>query len=131
MLVRVESGIPIGILGYRDGEPVAWCSIAPRDTYRRLSPLTNSPADTLPESVWAIACFFVLRRLRGQGLTRMLIRAALEYAHDNGAAVVEAYPVDPESPSYRFMGLVATFEAMGFSDVGMAGSRRHVMQLRL
>src|SRR5512133_1767579 len=32
----VEAGTPVGILGYLDGEPVAWCSIAPRETYRPL-----------------------------------------------------------------------------------------------
>src|SRR5947209_17084985 len=33
---RVAAGTPVGILGYVDGEPVAWCSIAPRATYRPL-----------------------------------------------------------------------------------------------
>ena len=83
------------------------------------------------ESVWSIACFYLPRRLRGQGLTRQLIYAALEHAEKKGATVVEAYPVDPDSPSYKFMGLVPTFEALGFKEVGMAGTRRHVMRLFL
>src|SRR5688500_9121694 len=33
---RVAAGIPIGLLGYLGGEPVAWCSIAPRESYRPL-----------------------------------------------------------------------------------------------
>lgn len=45
--------------------------------------------------------------------------------------MVEAYPVDPESPSYRFMGFVEMFADAGFREVGMAGRRRHVMQLEL
>lgn len=48
-----------------------------------------------------------------------------------GAAVVEAYPVDPDSPSYQYMGQVASFEAWGFEEEGMVGSRRHVMGKRL
>ena len=83
------------------------------------------------ESVWSIACFYLPRRLRGQGLTRHLIYAALEHAGKKGATVVEAYPVDPDSPSYKFMGLVPSFEALGFKEVGMAGTRRHVMRLVL
>ena len=43
--------------------------------------------------------------------------------------MVEAYPVDPDSPSYRFMGYVGSFEAMGFQAIGRAGTRRHVMRL--
>ena len=125
----VASGTPVGILGYLDDEPVAWCSIAPRDSYRKLGG-PDDPADT-SGSVWSIVCFFVPRRLRGKGMTRLLIEAAVDHARENGATVVEAYPVDPTSPSYRFMGLVGTFEAMGFREVGRAGTRRHVMRLSL
>lgn len=60
---------------------------------------------------------------------RCLIGVAVEHARQKGATVVEAYPVDHDSPSYRFMGFVPTFEATGFREVGRAGSRRHVMRL--
>jgi len=126
MAERIAAGAPVGLLGYLDGEPVAWCSVAPRSTYRRLA------GDDGPgEGVWSIACFFVVRRLRGQGVTQRIIEAAVEYARAHGASVVEAYPVDPDSPSYRFMGFVPAFEKAGFCEVGRAGRRRHVMQLRV
>ncbi len=41
---RVQNGVPIGILGYLGDEPVAWCSIAPRSTYRPLGGLED-PAE--------------------------------------------------------------------------------------
>jgi hypothetical protein len=63
-------------------------------------------------------------------MTRLL-DAAVEHARERGAAVVEAYPVDPDSPSYRFMGFVETFDDAGFREVGRAGKRRHVMRLEL
>ena len=123
---RVSAGVPIGLLGYVDGEPVAWCSVAPRSTYRRLV-----DDDSSDEGIWSIACFFVVRRLRGQGITQRIINAAVEHARAHGARIVEAYPVDPNSPSYRFMGFVPVFEKAGFREVGRAGSRRHVMQLKV
>jgi GNAT superfamily N-acetyltransferase len=76
-------------------------------------------------------CFFVPRRLRRRGLMRRLLTAAVETARRHGALVVEAYPVDPDSPSYRFMGYTPLFRAAGFKLVGRAGSRRHVMRLEL
>ena len=123
----VEQGTPVGLLAYEDGEPVAWCSIAPRESYRSL----GGPADPGGVSVWSVACFFATRRLRGRGITGRLLRAAVELAGERGADVVEGYPVDPESPSYRFMGLRSTFRQAGFTEVGTAGRRRHVMRLEL
>jgi hypothetical protein len=62
---------------------------------------------------------------------RRLIAAATDYARENGATVVEAYPVDPDAPSYRFMGFVPVFAEAGFAEIGRAGRRRHVMRLAL
>jgi GNAT superfamily N-acetyltransferase len=129
MEARVRDRVPIGILGYLDDEPVAWCSIAPRPTYRRLG--GPDVAGQTPDSVWSLACFFAHRKLRGQGVTAQLIDAAVAHARAKGARVVEAYPVAPGSPSYGFMGYVPTFEAAGFRQVDMAGTRRHVMRLNL
>lgn len=126
MRARVLAGVPVGILGYLGGEPVAWCSVAPRDTYRRL--VSGGGPDG---GVWSIVCFFALRRVRGQGIVRRLLRAAVEYARSRGATVVEAYPVDRDSPSYRHMGFVSAFREAGFVEVGREGTRRHVMRLAL
>jgi GNAT superfamily N-acetyltransferase len=123
---RVHAGVPVGLLGYLEEEPVAWCSIAPRSTYRRLV-----KDDSPDPDIWSIVCFFVVRRLRGRGITHRLIQAAVDHARANGASMVEAYPVDVASPSYRHMGFVPAFEKAGFREVGRTGKRRHVMQLRL
>jgi GNAT superfamily N-acetyltransferase len=126
MAKRVAAGTTVGLLGYIDGEPVAWCSVAPRSTYRRLV-----DDDGSGEGIWSIVCFFAVRRLRGRGITRRTIAAAVEFARSRGASIVEAYPVDPDSPSYRFMGFVPAFEAAGFREVGRAGTRRHVFRLTI
>jgi len=125
----VCEGVPIGLLGYAGREPVAWCSIAPRTTYRDLGGPTD--AGERPEDAWSLACFFIRRELRGKGLTKRIIEAAVQHAAKRGAKVVEAYPVEAGSPSYRFMGYVSTFSSAGFQEVGRAGIRRHVMRREL
>ena len=127
MLGRIERGEPVGLLGYGGGEPVAWVSIAPKETYNRL----GGPEPAPGERVWSLACMYVPRRLRGQGLAHALIEAAVDHARQQGATVVEAYPVAPDSPSYRFMGFVPAFAQAGFEALGMAGTRRNVMRLTL
>jgi len=127
MLQRIGTGTPVGLLAYADGTPIAWVSIAPRETYRNL----GGPPARDGEVIWSLVCFFVPRRLRGRSIVRRLIAAATDYARGNGATVVEAYPVDPDAPSYRFMGFVPIFSEAGFAEIGLAGWRRHVMRLAL
>ena len=124
---RVRTGVPVGILAYDDGRPVAWCSIAPRSTYRPLGGPDQAPG----ENIWSLVCFFVLRPLRSRGLVGRLIAEAEAYARRGGATILEAYPVEPASPSYRFMGLVDTFQKAGYREVGRAGTRRRVMRKSL
>ena len=132
MRARVMAGVPVGILAYDGGEPTGWCSIAPRPTFPR--PNTSKvpgAARADDPSVWALTCFFVPRRLRGCGLASRLLLAALDYAREQGAAAVEAYPVDPESPSYRFGGLRPMFQAVGARELGPLGRRRYVVRVDL
>ena len=118
---RVWTGIPIGLLAYKEEKAIAWCSIAPRETHLRLG------GDEGLEDVWSLTCFFNQRQYRKQGLASFLIKEAQKYAKKNGARYLEAYPVDPSSHSYRFMGFVKTFEDCGFRYIKMAGTKRHVM----
>jgi GNAT superfamily N-acetyltransferase len=120
----IELGVPVGLLGYLDQQPVAWCSLAPFDTFRGL----RKP-DEATDKVWSITCFFVRREHRGQGLTRQLLDAAVHHAKKHGATRLEGYPVDPDSPSYRYMGFVSLFKDAGFKQIGREGTRRHVVQL--
>jgi len=127
MMKRIAAGTPIGLLAYDKDEAVGWVSIAPRETYRNL----GGPEAKSGEIVWSIVCFFVPRKRRGAGLVRQLIAGAVDHARENGATIVEAYPVPPDAPSYRFMGFVPVFTAAGFTDEGMAGVRRHVLRLQV
>lgn len=123
----VDDGTPIGILAFDGKHPVAWCSIAPRQTYLSRSLAGENYPDVPEEKVWSLVCFFVPRKSRHQGIMQQLLNAAVKIAGKHGARVVEAYPVDPDSPSYRFMGFVSKFDRAGFVETGRAGKRRHVM----
>ena len=132
MCERIQQGTPVGVLAYAGAAPVGWCSIGPRPTFPRLRTSTvNGAADPDDASVWSLTCFFVPRRLRGHGMAARLLHAAIDHARTQGAAAVEAYPVDPDSPSYRFGGFRPMFAAAGFRDIGRLGKRRYVMRLDL
>lgn len=128
MLGRIAGKVPVGLVGYLEGEPVAWVSVAPRDTFNAS---LGGPEAKDGETVWALTCMFIRRTHRGQGFGHQLIAAAVAEARRHKADVLEAYPVDPDSPSYRHMGFVPAFEAAGFELGDRIGTRRHSMRLTM
>jgi GNAT superfamily N-acetyltransferase len=109
-----------GLVAYRDGEVVGWVSLGPRDDYERLAfSKVLAPVDDQP--VWSIVCFVVDRKSRRQGVAAALLDAAVDYARDHGATVVEAYPVDTEGDripaANAYHGTLSMFERAGFEVV--------------
>ncbi len=125
-----ESGTVPGILAYSDGKPVGWCSVAPRPDFSVLSRSpTLKPVDEEP--VWSIVCFFISKSFRRQGLSRLLIQAAIRFAAENGARIVEAYPIDNEAKSIefeRYTGLASTYKKLGFKEVLRRSVRRPIVR---
>ena len=109
-----------GLLGYRDDRVVGWVSLGPREDYARLvASKILAPVDDTP--VWSIVCFVVSRRARGQGVATELLAAAIDYARDHGATMLEAYPVDTAGghipAANAFHGPLSMFERAGFAIV--------------
>lgn len=125
----VNQGLETGIIARVDDCPAGWVSVAPLETLRPMHGQVGLPEPE--QNPWAIVCFFIASRFRGRGLMPRLLNEAISHARESGASVIEAFPVDRDAPSYRFMGYVDMFENAGFRDMGMAGSRRHVMRLDL
>ncbi|GIV97039.1 MAG: N-acetyltransferase [Herpetosiphonaceae bacterium] len=129
----VDSGRVPGLLAYVGDQPAGWCSVAPRREFVRFERSRYwKPVDDQP--VWSIVCFYVDRRYRGRGLARALLRAAVRYAAEHGAEVVEGYPRDSGQrldASSLYIGSVAMFREAGFEEVARRHPERPVMRLRL
>jgi GNAT superfamily N-acetyltransferase len=124
---------PPGLLAYRDGNPVGWCAVAPREAYPRVlhSP-TLRPLDERP-ACWAVVCFYVEKRERRGGVAARLLEAAIEFAAANGAEAVEGYPKDTDGAKRHanemFVGSMSMFREAGFEEVGRRSERRPIMRL--
>lgn len=129
----VESGRAPGILAYRDGTPVGWCSFAPREAYVRLArSRTLKAVDEAP--VWSIGCFFIAKAERGRGLSQLLLNAAVDTIRDKGGTTVEGYPIDraDEVPGvFAWTGFVETYRRAGFVEVARRSDTRPIMRLTL
>ena len=121
MRALCEREHPPGVVTYRDGIPVGWCSISPRTEIPRLerSKLIRR-IDDVP--VWSIICIVVRTGHRRQGVVGQMLEGAVAYAAANGAPAVEAHPVDPGpermDTTMAFVGTRAMFEKAGFEVVG-------------
>ncbi len=127
----VESGEVPGIIAYSEGEPIGWCSVAPREAFGSLnrSPVLKRLDDT---PVWSLVCLFVGKNHRGQGVMAELIRGAIEYVRRHGGKVLEAYPTQPKGgrlpPVSSYMGLPSAFEQAGFVECDRPSKSKIIMR---
>lgn len=114
----VEAGVAPGLVALRDGVAIGWVGLGPREAFGRLERSRTIPM--LPgDGVWAINCFVVARGARRTGVASALLAAAVTYARDHGARIVEGYPVDTTggriASASVYTGTLAMFERAGFT----------------
>jgi len=133
MKAIVNYGKVPGLIGYREGRPIGWISLGPREDYAKLqrSPVMK-PVDEKP--VWSIVCFFVDPKERGKGVCERLLKAGIEYARAQGARLLEAYPVDKgerSHPDFIWFGAKQMYDRAGFVEVARRKQTRPVVRRRL
>jgi GNAT superfamily N-acetyltransferase len=84
-----HSGEPDGYLFYLDGEPVGWCQCLRRDRLAKLLAAYHLHPD--PQA-WALTCFLLAPRLRGQGLSHRFLALVLADLRTRGVPYVQAFP---------------------------------------
>ncbi|SOE17302.1 acetyltransferase (GNAT) family protein [Hoeflea halophila] len=132
---EAEALIPPGLIALKDGDPVGWGQATPRTHVLRwntartlLRPLAwDNPEDP---GLWAISCFFIQSRRRGQGLSHALVESAVSQARQGGARILEACPVEQtrhSGPVGLLAGSLRVFEKAGFETVAERLPRRPLM----
>ena len=126
-----------GVLVYVDGEVAGWCSVAPKSRYRRLMNSRTIPHLDEERDPFSIVCFVVRSGFRRRGLMHNLLDGAVQHAHQQGASVVEGYPVETSGSRVDlisgYVGTVALFKAHGFTrhaatSAHSGGAERWVMR---
>ena len=129
---------PVGLLAYLQGDVVGWTRAVPRSTlpgiaeHRALARILDEDLDA-----WWVSCFVVRREQRGSGIGVALLEAAVDWAAQHGASVLDGHPVDTDglaripSPSAVFTGTLAMFRRAGFAEIGRTYPTRPVMRREL
>lgn len=135
---QVASDTPPGLVAYVEGEPAGWVRVGPRTAHPRIvhsRVAAPSPEPMDDPTVWVVSCFSVRNEHRRKGVSAALLDAAVAYARDNGARVIEAYPVDntakKSSASSLFVGALSTFLDAGFDVIAAPTDTRRLVSLSL
>ena len=122
---------PVGILGFYDGQAIAWCAFAPREDFMKLekSRVHKRIDDRM---VWSIPCFFIDKKFRKQGVSVALLEGVIKYARENGIKIIEAYPTIPTQEklpdSFAWIGLYTSFERAGFEIADRTSKNRPMVR---
>jgi GNAT superfamily N-acetyltransferase len=129
----VEKGPPPGLLAFDGDIAVGWVAIQPREAFPALDRSRFlKPVDD--ESVWSMPCFYIKSGHRGRGVMRALVEAAMGYAAETGARLIEAYPVDTEkrmAAASAYTGVATTFRKAGFKTVARRVKHRPIVRKEL
>jgi len=125
-----------GLVAYVDEEPAGWCAVEPRTAYMGLVrnnrvPWLNRAEDKADDSVWAVTCLFARAGFRRRGISRALVRAAVDFARERGARAIEGYPMTTTEviSEELHVGTRGVFAAAGFTEVSRPTLRRVVMRI--
>ncbi len=134
--LAARSDQPLGLLAYRDGEPVGWCAVGPRSRYVRAlkTPTYRGAADDHDDDVWLVPCFFIRKDARRAGVSHALLEAAVSLAEDNGATAIDGFPfsgAQRRSSGDTQVGGAALFAACGFEVIRTPSPSRVVMRRTL
>lgn len=130
------SGSTSGLVAHLGDIAVGWCSVEPRPSFPGLRhspvPWADRDEDRSDEFVWVVSCVLARAGYRRRGVSKALIRAAVDHARNRGARVLEAYPMTTGSAISEELhhGLLASYLEAGFVEIGRPTLRRAVVQFR-
>lgn len=128
-----------GLIALEDGQPIAWVGIEPwpsligHDCFEML--LDNEKFGPYGEETWGIHCMFVRESHRGQKLSSILVKQAIQYAVDRGAEKILAFPPPTKvaarmHASEKFSGTIGLFQEHGFQDLGLLSAHYLLYELK-
>jgi GNAT superfamily N-acetyltransferase len=128
-LDRVRAGAAHAALVFDAEECVGWCQFGtPEEVPRIKNRAAYEKGQTTPPD-WRIACCYVGKGRRRQGVATTALAGAIELIASLGGGVVEGYPEDAASvpAGFLFNGAMSTYEQLGFIRDRKIGKHRWVV----
>ena len=132
-LARVRAGTTHAALVFDGDDCVGWCQFGAPDELPRIKSRAAYEKGRTTTPDWRIACCFVGKGHRRQGVATAALAGAFDLIAGLGGGEVEGYPEDAESvpAGFLFNGALSTYEQQGFKRQRMIGKHRWVMTKRV
>jgi GNAT superfamily N-acetyltransferase len=129
-LARVRAGTAHAALVPDGEECVGWCQFGPPDEVPRIKNRRQYEQTLTELADWRIACCFVGKGHRRQGVASAALAGALDLIADLGGGTVEGFPEDAGSvpAGFLFNGALSTYERLGFARDRRIGKHRWVVR---
>lgn len=128
-LDRVRAGTAHAALVFDGADCLGWCQFGAPDEVPRIKNRKEYDTGVADLPDWRIACCYVGKGHRRQGVAAAALTGALELIAGLGGGVVEGYP-EPAGDvpaGFLFQGVLSTFEAAGFRRDRKIGKHRWVV----
>jgi GNAT superfamily N-acetyltransferase len=128
-LARVREGTAHAALVFEGDDCLGWCQFGPPTELPRIKNRAAYEKSQTAAPDWRIACCYVGKGLRRQGVAGAALEGALNLIAQMGGGTVEGYPEDAASVPAGFLynGALATYEKLGFVRDRKIGKHRWVV----
>jgi GNAT superfamily N-acetyltransferase len=128
-LSRVQAGRTHAALVFDGEECVGWCQFGAPDELPRIKSRAAYEKGLAELPDWRIACCYVGKGHRRQGVATAGLAGALRLIAELGGGTVEGYPEDAASvpAGFLFNGALTTYEKLGFTRNRKIGKHRWVV----
>lgn len=128
-LERVRAGTAHAALVFDGDVCVGWCQFGVPDEVPRIKSRAAYEKGRTTSPDWRIACNYVGKGHRRQGVAAAALAGALDLIAGLGGGTVEGYPEDAGSvpAGFLFNGALSTYEKLGFTRERKIGKHRWVV----
>ena len=126
---RVRAGTAHAALVFDGADCLGWCQFGVPDEVPRIKSRAAYERGRTTSPDWRIACCYVGKGHRRQGVATSALTGALELIAGLGGGIVEGYPEDAGSvpAGFLFNGALSTYEQLGFVRDRKIGKHRWVV----
>jgi GNAT superfamily N-acetyltransferase len=128
-LARVLAGTAHAALVFDGDDCVGWCQFGVPDEVPRIKSRATYEKGRATSPDWRIACCYVGKGHRRQGVAAAALAGALDLIAHEGGGTVEGYPeaADAVPAGFLYNGALSTYEKLGFIRDRKIGKHRWVV----